>query len=71
MDPELQKLLAQQQREESVLFDQFRRANPTLQIDVQGVDCWPEDKEAEYAALTADLRAKHKAEREALATAEL
>lgn len=67
MDPELQELLRQQQLEMSVLFDQFRRAKPTLEIDVQGVDYWPEDKEAEYAAFTADLREKHKAQREAFA----
>ena len=67
MDPRVQELIFQHQREFIELFDQFRAANPTLQIDVEGVDYWPEDKDAEFEALYAPLRAEQAAQREALA----
>ena len=51
----------------SVLFDQFRAANPNLPIHIDGVDSWPGTKDEEFAAFTADLRAVHAAQREALA----
>ena len=38
-----------------------------MQIDVEGVDYWSEEEEAEFAALTADLDAAHAVQREDLA----
>lgn len=67
MDPRVQELIFQQQKEFTVLFDQFRADHPNLQIDVEGVDWWSEEDEAEFAALTAALDAEHAAQREALA----
>lgn len=67
MDPRVEELMFQQQLEYSALFDQFRAANPTLQIDVDGVDYWSEEKDDEFKAFTAALDAEHAAQREALA----
>ena len=66
MDPRLMELLDQHQREKSVLFDQFRKANPTLQIDVDGAE-WTAEQEADWNDLTRDLDAEHAVQREALA----
>lgn len=67
MDPRVQELIFKQQAEYTALFDKFRAAHPNLQIDVEGVDYWSEEEEAEFAALTADLDAAHAVQREDLA----
>lgn len=65
MDPRVQELWAKHQREESVIFRQFRAANPTLQVDVDGAE-WTADQEYDYAQMLGPLQAAQKLESEAL-----
>ena len=67
MDIRVLELRKKQHKEMSVLFDQFRAANPGLSVDVEGVDYWPGTKDEELDAFTAALDADHAAQREALA----
>jgi hypothetical protein len=66
MDPRRIELNRRHSREMGLLFSQFIEAHPDIEFAVNDADMTPE-QDAEWTAFSAELFARHQAEREALA----
>ncbi|MGY1993627.1 hypothetical protein [Mycolicibacterium fortuitum] len=66
MDPRRIELNRRHSREMSALFARFHEAHPDIESEVDGAQMTPE-QDAEWTAFSADLLARHQAERAALA----
>jgi len=68
MDPRRIELNRRHSREMGLLFTQFLDAHPDVESEVHGAEMTP-DHEAAWTAYSAELLARHQAERAALADA--
>lgn len=66
MDPRRIELNRRHSREMGLLFAQFLDAHPDVESEVSGAQMTPE-QEAAWTAFSAELLARHQAERNALA----